>query len=1016
MTRVAMPLLILMVALAAVVAGRPAVLSAANQNVGYVDFSFGSAPGTDPTADKPQSKLWHNDGLWWAIMFHTGSGTWHIYRLSWPDQWIDTGTVVDTRPTSRADVLWDGTKLYVAALVRFGSASQQGLFSRFSYSPATQAYTLDSGFPATMMTGSAETLAMDKDSTGQFWITYTQGSKVYVNRTTGSDTSWGTAFVVPGPTSATSLNADDISSLVAYTDQDGSSIGVLWSNHNTPSSMYFAHHRDSDADDVWQPIEQIYTATCAADDHINLKSLQSDSSGTLFAAVKTSFGDSGCGNTGSDPLLRLVVRKPNNTWQVTTFGAVSDQHTRPIVLLDTTNRKVYMFATAPTSCGVIYMKSTSMDNPSFPAGKGTPFISSSTYTCINNATSTKQTVSAATGLVVLASDESKKFYLHNAIALGAPPPDTTAPTVTGRAPVAGAADVLASTSVTATFSEAVNGVSAGSFTLTPSGGVAVAATVTYDSASRTATLQPGALLAPNTSYTAALAPAITDSAGNPLAATSWSFTTAPPDLTAPSVTAQSPAPGAADVAVGANPTVTFSEAVAGVSGATFTLSGPAGAVPASVSYNPASRTATLVPGAPLAVSSSYTLNLAAGITDLAGNPLAPLSWSFSTAAPPLVALQNGGFEIDANNDGRPDVWTSNAKFTRSNALGPHGGSYAGRFFASDNSGVTISQNVGNLIPGVAYSFSAWTNIPATADAFTLRYELRWLNAGGGTISTSAIATLSAATAGWVQSTQSLTAPASAASAQVRMIVSSLNATLYVDDVSFGNTPPPADTTAPVLAGRTPASGATGVAAGASVSVTFTEAVAGVSGTTFTLSGPAGLVAATVSYNSANNTATLTPAGALTQGATYTANLAAGIADLAGNPLAPLSWSFTIADTTAPTVTERTPAPGAIGISTATNVVVVFSEALNAGTINASSVTLSGPGGPVAATVSYNPATRMVTLQPAAALAPGAAYVVTLSSAITDLAGNPLAPLSWSFGTSSAPAPPPHTIFLPLAAE
>ena len=401
--------------------------SGANANVGFVDDPFSTAPGTDPTADKPQSKLWFNDGSWWAVMFHTNidptkpTNTWLIYKLTWPDKWTPTSTVVDTRATSRADALWDGRHLYIASLVRL-SASNQAKFSRYSYNTTTKTYSLDAGFPVTMMTGSAETLAMDKDSTGQFWITYTQGNRVYVNRTTGSDTSWGTPFVVPGPTTATTLNGDDISSIVAYHDANGDSIGVLWSNHNTPSSMYFSYHKDGDPDTTWQPIEQIYTSKCAADDHINIKSLQADQSGSLYAALKTSNGDNGCGSTSSDALLRLVVRRPNNTWQWATFGTTSDQHTRPLVLLDTTNRKVYMFATAPTSCGVIYMKSTSMDNLSFPTGKGTPFISSSTYTCINNVTGTKQTVDAVSDLVVMASDESKRVYLHNVLDLGTPTP------------------------------------------------------------------------------------------------------------------------------------------------------------------------------------------------------------------------------------------------------------------------------------------------------------------------------------------------------------------------------------------------------------------------------------------------------------------------------------------------------------------------------------------------------------------------------------------------------------------
>ena len=68
--------------------------------------------------------------------------------------------------------------------------------------------------------------------------------------------------MVPGATSATS--SDDIASLVAYRDQNGSSIGVLWSNHNSPSSMYFAYHKDGDPDTTWAPIEQIYARESAA--------------------------------------------------------------------------------------------------------------------------------------------------------------------------------------------------------------------------------------------------------------------------------------------------------------------------------------------------------------------------------------------------------------------------------------------------------------------------------------------------------------------------------------------------------------------------------------------------------------------------------------------------------------------------------------------------------------------------------------------------------------------------------
>jgi len=390
------------------------------QTAGYADFSHA---GVDvPSSDKPQSKLWFNDGRWWASLYNLASTTYRIYWLDLSIQeWTPTTTDLDTRAQTQSDILWDNTakKLYLVS----GGAGTDAWFMRYSYNPATKTYTRDFA-PVVVRSGGGETIVLDKDSTGQLWVTYTQGNMVYVNRSTTSDSVWGPRFVVPGPTSATSIFADDISSLVAYRDASGSSIGVLWSNHNAAlpsfSSMHFAYHRDSDADTVWQPIESIYTGVCAADDHINIKSLQADASGTIFAALKTSFGDTGCNSSSNPVMINLLVRKPNNTWTVTPFSYKIDDHTRPVLLLDTTNRKIYMFATSPTKCGTIYMKSTSMDTPSFAnqPGKGTPFIKSSIYNCVNNATTTKQTVNANTGLVILASDETKRWYLHNYLDLG----------------------------------------------------------------------------------------------------------------------------------------------------------------------------------------------------------------------------------------------------------------------------------------------------------------------------------------------------------------------------------------------------------------------------------------------------------------------------------------------------------------------------------------------------------------------------------------------------------------------
>ena len=70
---------------------------AAPGDIGTMDQSF-SGVTNPPTSDKPQSKLWFNDGLWWATMFESASKTWHIFRLDRQSEtWVDTGTRVDDR-------------------------------------------------------------------------------------------------------------------------------------------------------------------------------------------------------------------------------------------------------------------------------------------------------------------------------------------------------------------------------------------------------------------------------------------------------------------------------------------------------------------------------------------------------------------------------------------------------------------------------------------------------------------------------------------------------------------------------------------------------------------------------------------------------------------------------------------------------------------------------------------------------------------------------------------------------
>jgi hypothetical protein len=167
-------------------------------------------------------------------------------------------------------------------------------------------------------------------------------------------------------------------------------------------------------------------------------------------------------------------------------------------------------------------------------------------------------------------------------------------------------------------------------------GTVVPATVSYNATTRTATLDPASNLAADGGFTATLvggATAIRDSAGTPLATTSWTFVTGP----APTVAGFTPGSNALLVRRSNNITVTFSEAVQGVSTATFTLKDAAtgAAVTSPVFRNGTTNQWILDPQLALSAKTKYTVTVsggAASIRDLAGNQLATMSWQFTTGS------------------------------------------------------------------------------------------------------------------------------------------------------------------------------------------------------------------------------------------------------------------------------------------------------------------------------------------------------------------------------------------------
>ena len=231
---------------------------------------------------------------------------------------------------------------------------------------------------------------------------------------------------------------------------------------------------------------------------------------------------------------------------------------------------------------------------------------------------------------------------------------------------------------------------------------------------------------------------------------------------------------------------------------------------------------------------------------------------------------------------------------------------------------------------------------------------------------------------------------------------------------------------PTVTAVAPVNNATGVAINTTLVAAFSTdmAAATITTSTFTLACPTATVTGTVTYASASRSATFSPGAALPAGVTCTATITTGAMDTQGVPLGSnFVWSFKTAltaDTTRPGVISTVPAtttPGpTTGVATNTAISAVFTEDISPATISATSflVTCPAPCVVPSGSVSYVVGSRTAMFTPSAPLAAGTNYTVTITSTVTDLAGNALAgnqaPLPgasnyvWTFLTSGPIAP------------
>ena len=205
----------------------------------------------------------------------------------------------------------------------------------------------------------------------------------------------------------------------------------------------------------------------------------------------------------------------------------------------------------------------------------------------------------------------------------------------------------------------------------------------------------------------------------------------------------------------------------------------------------------------------------------------------------------------------------------------------------------------------------------------------------------------------------------------------------------GGNPP--DKTAPVIVSTNPVSGAVNVPSNTAITVTFDENIleSSVSSDCIVVSGDSGDLSGSAALSADKKTITFTPSTDMDFDTSYTVEIEADISDLAGNEITSETFSFTTGsapDNTPPSVTVS-PVNNATGISVGADILLTFNEAMMVSTLNSTNIKLLKNGVEVPSAITYDSGTFVAKINPSSDLDFLQSYTVSVSTGITDMAGN-----------------------------
>jgi methionine-rich copper-binding protein CopC len=191
----------------------------------------------------------------------------------------------------------------------------------------------------------------------------------------------------------------------------------------------------------------------------------------------------------------------------------------------------------------------------------------------------------------------------------------------------------------------------------------------------------------------------------------------------------------------------------------------------------------------------------------------------------------------------------------------------------------------------------------------------------------------------------------------------------------------------------------GVPLNTRVELTFSERMnpLTINGNTFWLQGPEGRVPGNITVSPDGLKATLTLSKPLLPNSGYSIRYSSGMTDVAGNASLSDGWHYfytgvTISDSTPLSIASMTPENGAKGVALNALITIKFNKPLAATSVNKDTVIVAAGGVPVEGSISLDDNNTRIRFRPANLILfnPNTFYEVTVTTGVTDVAGNTLA--------------------------